>query len=793
MNSPEVRRCRLFGLALGVAMTTVSAAETGRDARRGEIVEAAAASAEKLWLRIGESAPEPSLSSRALFSAALAECEARRHPGRLARLFALADGMQDQDPASRHYGNFRWYWRDEAVTDPNAVEFCAYDMHLVWRLHRDWLPDAARASLRAMLDRAVDGCLRHRVRPSYTNIAVLNAANLITLGEMLGRDDAAIEGALRLEGLAADIWQFGLHEYCSPTYLSVDVQGLAVIERFAEREPVRRLARALLELVWTDIAVNFLPAAERLAGPHSRSYDYLRGLGGLQQDLRWEGWSDVPPSKSTEVLHVAQGRWSPPEGLLDLAKRQFPRLVRQSWGPRPEQSRTHWLLADVTLGCAGALYGSHDCPLTFDLPGRPGAVRGFFIPDGREDPYGRRKFGTGAAKHQKALHLEPFWAGAQREADAVGLVVYRDADLAAPETTNLQSHLVMPRDIDGLWIGRTRIPPIGAKTTSPSRFRVDVGEAVVIRKGSAAVGLRIVWSRAQDGQVAEAALVADEEGMAVAAMRLTIEHRRGGPRDPAGAALWVRVGGGLATDQAFERWRADFERSKASRVEITAERLHVAVPGRDGPVAITAESPFGDAAVVSLEPAPSRAVLELDGIEVGRPLLEQTEPCRSFAVATAGDRFVEVPSAGGVRLEAESGLVLPRMALADDGDGTRFAWQPDEPMPAVTSGSVSWKIRVPHAGRCWLWARVLAPDGKRDSFTVSIAGPDGRPLRDGAWHVPRSSKWRWSPIVLDASRDADGFELPSGDVRLTVLPREPGTRIHAVWVSRDRRVTPEGP
>jgi hypothetical protein len=595
-----------------------------------------------------------------------------------------------------------------------------------------------------------------RIGESDTNIAILNAANLITLGELLGRDDAAIEGALRLDGLAADVWQFGLHEYCSPTYFSVDVQGLAIIERFAVREPVRRLARALLELVWTDIAVNFLPAAERLAGPHSRSYDYLRGLGGLQQDLRWEGWSDVPPGRSTEVLHVAQGRWSPPEKLLDQAKKQFPRLVRQSWGPRPEQSRTHWLLADVTLGCAGALYGSHDCPLTFDLPGRPGGVRGFFIPDGREDPYGRKKFGTGAAKHPKALHLEPFWAGAQREADALGLVVYRDADLAGPETINLQSHLVMPREVDGLWIGGTPFPPIDGKATDLVRRSVGVGEAVVIRKGLAAVGLRIAWARARDGQVAEAAIVADQEGKAVAAMRLTIEHRRGSPREPAGAALWVRVGGGLATDEAFDRWRLDFERSKASRVEITAERLHVVVPGRGGPVAITAESPFGDAAPVVLEPAPSRAVLELDGIEVGRPLLAQAEPCRSFAVATAGDRFVEVPSAGGVRLEAESGLVLPRMVVADDGDGTRFAWQPDGPMPVVTSGSVSWRMRMPHAGRLWLWARVLAPDGERDSFTVSIGGPDGRPLRDGAWHVPRSSGWRWSPIVLDPSRDADG-------------------------------------
>jgi hypothetical protein len=282
------------------------------DSRRQELIDVALATADGLWQRIGDHEPEPTLGCRSLFSSALALCEARQHPERLARLFQLAEAMQDRDRASRGYGNFRWYWRDTAVTDANAVEFCGFDMQLIRRLHRDWLPEPDRESLDALLGRAIDGCLRHRVGPSYTNIAILNAANLITLGELAGRSDAADEGYRRLDALAADIWQHGLHEYCSPTYYSMNIQGLAVIERFAERDAGQNLARALLELVWTDVAVNFLPAAERLAGSHSRTYDYLRGLGNLQQDLRWEDWSDVPPAKSTEAIHVAQGRWSPP-------------------------------------------------------------------------------------------------------------------------------------------------------------------------------------------------------------------------------------------------------------------------------------------------------------------------------------------------------------------------------------------------------------------------------------------------------------------------------------------------
>lgn len=758
------------------------------DARRRELVAAALASQESLWREIGHQDPGPTNSCRELFTAALALCEGRRHPERLDRLFELAERMQDADPASPGYGNFRWYWRDAGVTDPNAVEFCSFDMHLIWRLHRDFLPARARDRLESLIGRAVDGCLRHRVPASYTNIAILNAANLVTLGEARDRPDAAEEGYRRLDGLAADVWQFGLHEFCSPPYYAIDVQGLAVLERFAERVAGQRLARVLLELVWTDIAVNFFPAAERLAGPHSRTYDYPRGLGGLQQDLRWAGWSGVPVGKGAAVLHVAQARWSPPQRLLELARTRFPRLVRQSWGPQAAESRTHWLLADVTLGCSGALYGPHDSPLTFDLPGRPGTVRGYFLPDGREDPYGRKKFGTGSAQHQKALHLEPFWAGAQRDADAIGLVVYRDGDLAGPETINLQSHVVVPRDVDGIWLRGRQVDLPRATEAAPTRIPVAIGDPLVLRKGSAAVGLRVVWARAQDGAPADVALV--DDGNQLGALRLTVEHRREEPTVSAGTAFWVRVAGGLGSDGAFTAWRTAFEKSAASNVEASPDRIRLAVPGIAGTVAIVAEAPFSRTSPVRLDPSPSRAVLELDGQDIGRELLDGVEPCASFAAALATQRLVDLPPQGAVRIEAEMGFVLPRMAVDDDGQGTRFIWQPDVQPPVAASGSVSWRLRVPVAGRYWLWGRVLAPDGKHDSFSLAVTDADGGSILEGPWHLPRAATWQWAAATIGESRGPTPLDLPAGEVRITVLPREVGTRLDALWITTDPHARP---
>ncbi|MFA6047042.1 MAG: hypothetical protein WC718_18825, partial [Phycisphaerales bacterium] len=399
---------------------------------------ASGAAGDRFWRSIAEGEPPAMLGARSLFGYARNLCEAREHPERLERVFQVAAGAQDRNPQSRGFGNLRWTWRDPGVTDANAVEFCMQDALAMWIEHRQWVPEGSRKALRELMEFAIEGCLRHRVPSSYTNIAILNAANLIVLGEVLQRPEVTAEGAGRLDAFYLWTWQFGTREFCSPNYYGTDLEGLRFIQTYARLDHARQQARRVAELIWTDIAANWYPPAQKLAGAHSRSYDYLAGLGHLDNELVDAGWLPAPgtPPKTRPTCYV------PLASLRELSGR-LPRVVRQHWGTNPAESRTHWLAADITLSCSGAGSGQDDARLTVDLPGDRKLPRCYFIPDGREDPYGKVRYETSSARHLKALHLQPFWAAAQRGPDALGLVLYRPQDVALPEVVNLQSHIVL--------------------------------------------------------------------------------------------------------------------------------------------------------------------------------------------------------------------------------------------------------------------------------------------------------------------------------------------------------------
>jgi len=554
------------------------------------------------------------LTARDLFAYAFTLCEAHEHPERLERLFSLAAQMQDRSPNSRSFGNFWWSMSDKKVQDYNSVDFCMRGGSLLWLKDRDFIPAPAREQLEQLLDDSIQGCLHHKVDPSYSNIAIMNAGDLILLGEALGKLEVADEGYARLNAVFRYTQSSGVHEYDSPTYTGVDLDGLGMIEAFCRRDSGRAQARVLLELFWTDIALNWFPAAQKLAGAQSRTYDYPYGLGGLDENVALNGWlPPVPPNIDT--IFTWQANWHPSEQIHELSN-QFPRLVRQSWGADWWQSRTHYLLPDVTLSCAAAGYGGRmDMPLTVDLWGERKSVRGYFIADGRNDPYGKIPLPAGA--HHKAFHLNPFWTAAQRTVDALGLVLYREKDIPANATT-LVSDFVMPMKVDSIWIGERQIKPEGNKTF---REPVRPGEALVLRKGDAVFGVRVVWSRGLDGREGRIFLI--DDGNPYGALRLAVEHVGDGDEptfkgNNAGAAFWVRIGSGLKTDAEFADWRRNFEAASAT-VNAASNHIQLSVAGTGGPVSIAAKAPWD--APETLEPAPTRAALELNGEDIGGKIL----------------------------------------------------------------------------------------------------------------------------------------------------------------------------
>ncbi len=543
--------------------------------------------------------------SRDLFSLALTVCREGRNLDRLDHIFTLLEKMQDRDPKSKTYGNFRWYWTNDTVMDLNAVDFCLENGSLIWLQHRDKLPPAARDKLHQLLELGLEGARRQKVASSYTNISILNAQCLILTGEGLDKPEFIDEGYKRLDALFEYTRANGVHEYNSPTYYMVDLNGLEKIIAHCKRDSGKRQAMAMLELIWTDIAANWFPAANRLGGSQSRTYDYLHGLGGLEQRLIDAGWS-------SGARHPQPDFWPPPKTLLDLNRNQFPRLVRQSWGDKPEQFRTHYLCKDVTLGSSAAYYGGRmDMPLTFDFAStEPKSVRGYFIADGRHDPYGKVKIPAGP--HEKCFHSECFWTAAQQKTDALGFVAYRSNDLK--DSTTLESHIVLPKSVDAIWINDKPVT-IASGATIP----LQPTDVLILRKGTAAVGIRIPWTCAASGSPASIALVDDAN--TYDALRLTVDHHLQDrkPKVFPSAAFWLRLGSGLTTDSAFESWRKSFASAKSS-ADGSPTTVMIKVDGTDGPLSITATEPFV-AAKSTIDPPPARVVLEINGKDVGRQIL----------------------------------------------------------------------------------------------------------------------------------------------------------------------------
>lgn len=786
------------GLILYAAAALGVAEQSDLNSQRRTLAVQLAEQQERFWRSVADGEPPPKTGLRSIFDYALALGESRRHPERLEPLFALGEAAQDKDPNSPGYGNLKWTWRDAGVTDANAVEFCMQSALCLWHRHGDWLPPPARERLRRIMELAVAGCRRHRVPTSYTNIAVLNAANLLGLGECLQRPDALADGQGRLDAFCLWTWQFGVHEYCSPTYYAPDVYGLRFIDAYVKSPRALSQARALLTYFWTDAAANWHPQMKKLTGAHSRSYDYLRGLGSFDSVAVAAGWLPPGSAGGYDMLQALMGRWQPPQ-TLTAENQRFPRLVRQSWGMTPAETRTAALYDDIVLSTAGGTYGSQDVPLAIDLPGARDAVRGYFLADGREDPYGKIKYETSSARHMKALHLEPFWAAAQRNRDALALVLYRPEDLKIAAATkdsqqapaglaNLQSHLVLRRGPDGIWVHGKPVQLPSPRRGEASRVSVPVGQSLVLRYGGAAVGVRLVWARRQDGAAVEAALV--DDGNSYGAIRFTVEQRSAPATTAAGAALWVRVGSGLHDAAQFDAWRRAFDAAPPADNQVDANQIRLAVQGEEGPLCISVAAPYRSGSA-TLESAPTRVGLEVNGREVGRPCLENVEPVASQKKRLHLGRPLQAPASGSIRWEAEDGLVFYAMSTAADAAASAgcFVWQAGDADIAHLYGSVVWPLLVEKPGRYYLWARIRAANSQSDSFYLHLLGSNWeRP--PAQWNLVVGDRWSWQPVNLQRDKFPTPLDLPAGLCLVELRRREPGAKIDQLFLTTEAKEKP---
>lgn len=371
----------------------------------------------------------------------------------VAILAALA-AQQDRDPASKTYGNIRWYQGEPRVVDRNGIQFVTRHAVLVWMLYGEQLTPAQRAPLQAMLTLAKEGVARQTVAISYTNIWLMKTWNLIALGEALQDEVLAQQGYTMLRDWLAYTRRTGINEYLSPSYYHVDLENLALIFNLSRNPQARLDARAALDLFWHDVALNWYAPADRLGGTHSRDYNRLYNVGGLNSWVSRAGWSGTSTLQARGPYEALAWAPPPPEAARWL-QGPFPRLVSSRWGEAPEKRHTHYLGRNFSIASAESGYhaGHDNSPLVINLgAGQDVPIINFFM-DGRRDHYGQNKTLEAGSGHMKALHMRPLLASVQREGEVLFAASVREDK---PEYSALESVITLPADaeywIDDKWL-----------------------------------------------------------------------------------------------------------------------------------------------------------------------------------------------------------------------------------------------------------------------------------------------------------------------------------------------------
>ncbi|MGB8852659.1 MAG: hypothetical protein WCC69_03740 [Pirellulales bacterium] len=558
---------------------------------------------------------DPAIGIRGLLRFTLEAAGTGWNPPAVEEALQLARSMQDQDSASPTFGNYRWRLGDDAVTDPNAVEFATQLTSLLRLTCADSLTPAARDLLDELHRDALVAIQRHVVKPGYTNIHLMRAWNLFALGR-LGDTAADRAGRAAWQQWLDHVACHGITEYSSPTYYGIDLDSLGLITRHAGDATIRREAASALTFLWTAIAANWFPPAERLAGPHSRDYDYLFGHGSLDDHLHQAGWLTRPPFRESAgwltkppydhlTVFRTACRWTPPADLHDGLATRAPRFVVQRFNAEPWARSTNHIGATLAIGVAGECRGPEDKSLAIHLPGGPGTANVTLVIDGRNDPYGRRKEPTAHGGQSKAHHLRTFLASSQRGPRVVAAWMF---DPAVPafkadpdDLTCLKAHLIMPAEAE-VWSANDRLTD-GA--TLP-------GDAVFfIRQAEAVVGFRSLLAAA-DGS-APRGFCLRTDAPHIGGQRLTATLHDGQPHGRSLVAFDIE-----ARERCGDASFADFRREfTARRVTAAASSDRLRIKGT-----LPLETDLAVRRPLVCEPLLAPAdVLLIDGTEIGRPLL----------------------------------------------------------------------------------------------------------------------------------------------------------------------------
>jgi len=340
--------------------------------------------------------------------------------------------MQERRDGDPHYGNFKWLYEDEAVTDLNAVEFVLEGLCNILMRCRERISEATWGQIAEAMRLGLQEIDNLNVHWTYTNIYLLDVHNRILGGQLLGDDSIAQRGLARLKDWAERTRADGApHEFNSATYSAVQINALSSIVEFAGNAEARVVALGMEEFLWRHVAVHFHPPTLQLAGPHSRAYrrdvvgapDYLKVLlYKLLGEPKLIGGTPYYDGSGREGnVIVAISEYNCPPDARALFERVETREVHETPDREEGLATVTYLTPAYALGTMSQPYGvgqppevwpGHDsCILYFTKQAEPGygvLYMRYLVNDRRVG-----QFVYESSKEARDLWEEGTWRGAQ--------------------------------------------------------------------------------------------------------------------------------------------------------------------------------------------------------------------------------------------------------------------------------------------------------------------------------------------------------------------------------------------